>query len=422
MAHGEGSENKYDSLARFSKAYSIRLSELFKDNSITYFEHHKDTIDIITTFIAKDGIVTFYAPGPGDGTVQSGYYLFDNYRDKTLNEICQALSVHRLKVSVPEIGTHHTEIDLVPPDTAGIPTLNSPWIHNDIREAIRAGKLASLPGMTITPVMHFEKGICTSLQAGRTKIWSPVVNFPGVGDKRLYLWTHADFWWKPEKLNWREEEAIAAANNDFIAFDTALKQSPFFDGQTAQQDSPTHAADILDNLCEELSMLLEEFGGTEEKIHQWLYNEKHQIFLNSDIKRIWSKLPFGSKVSDFVIEHSDATYTLIEIERANLRIFRKSDSELTADFNHACQQVSDWQRYIRDNAHTVRSELKLKGIYEPKGMVVMGRSAEIDKPDAETRWTDKKNRHEHAVFTYDEIIERVKALAHQLRRLTELGV
>jgi len=421
MNSNKKTNNKFDSLAKFSVAYSNQLNELFKNDKATVIQHHNENTDVICTFIAKDGIATFYMPGPSDDSVKKGYYLFEEYSDSTLNQICQALSVHRLKVSIPDIGIHHSEIDLMPKDEEDIPGLNSPWIHTDLRNAAISGKLSSLPGMTITPIINVEKGICKSIQPGRTKIWSPIFNFPELGDKRLYLWTHADFWWKPDSLSWSEDDAIDIATNDYLAFSTILRQQENFGPDQAQQDSSTHAADILEDYCKEFSMLLDEFGGTEERIHQWIKEEKHQIFLNSNIKNLWSKLPFGNKISDFVLKHSDDTYTLIEIERANLRVFRKSDSEQTSEFNHACQQVYDWQRYIRDNVHTVRSELGLSEIYEPKGMVVLGRSGDINELEAKSRWRDIKNRHDHKVYTYDDLIENVKILSSKLKELSSLG-
>jgi Shedu protein SduA, C-terminal len=420
MNSNKKTKSRFESLAKFSIAYSNQLNELFKNNKAVSLQHHKDNTDIICTFIAKDGISTFYMPGSPDDSTKNGYYLIEDYADKTLNQICQSLSVHRLKVSIPDIGIHHSEINLLPEDT-GIPGLSSPWIHTDLRNAAIAGKLSSLPGMTITPIINVEKGLCTSIKPGRTKIWSPIFNFPGLGDNRLFLWTHADFWWKPDLLSWSEVDAVDIATNDFLAFSTILRQMNTFGSEQAQQDTSTHAADIFEGYCKEFSMLLDEFGDTEERIHQWLKEDKHQIFINSNIKTLWSKLPFGKKISDFVLKHSDDTYTLVEIERANLRVFRKSDSEQTAEFNHACQQVRDWQRYIRDNVHTVRSELGLSDIYEPKGMVVLGRSEDIDQLEAKSRWRDIKNRHDHKVYTYDDLIENVKILASKLRELYSIG-
>jgi len=118
-----------------------------------------------------------------------------------------------------------------------------------------------------------------------------------------------------------------------------------------------------------------------------------------------------------VIRCTNETYKLVEIERANARIFTKKSSEPTAHFNHACQQVKDWQRYIRVNMRTVQGEQKLEGIYEPTGVVIMGRSEDIDTDQARTRWNDMKNNHEHELFTFDDLCDRVRSLAISLRRL-----
>src|SRR6185436_18431166 len=97
------------------------------------------------------------------------------------------------------------------------------------------------------------------------------------------------------------------------------------------------------------------------------------IFLVPHAQNVWSKLPFGDKVSDFVVRRADGTYKLIEIEPADTRIFRSYDSEPSQPFNYGFQQITDWERYIRDNVHTVRAELGLADIDSPEGMVVIGR-------------------------------------------------
>ncbi len=80
-------------------------------------------------------------------------------------------------------------------------------------------------------------------------------------------------------------------------------------------------------------------------------------------------------------------------------------------------EISDWQRYIRDNVHTVRAEQNLEGIYEPQGRVIIGRPQESDTNEARICRFDMKSRHEHSLATYDEICNRVRALASTLRTL-----
>ncbi|MCI0625868.1 MAG: DUF4263 domain-containing protein [Acidobacteria bacterium] len=193
----------------------------------------------------------------------------------------------------------------------------------------------------------------------RIKIWAPVFPIPGVGLRRLYLWTHADFWWFSEKLDLTLERAEHASQSDILALQTLTASVPALTPEVVQRDTTVHAADILDEYCDEFVGLLNKEGNNEETIHQWLNDVRHRIFLDPHAQRVWSKLQFGGKVSDFVVRRADGTYKLIEIERADTRIFRSSDSEPSQPFNHACQQIRDWKRYIRDNVHTVRSELGL---------------------------------------------------------------
>jgi len=160
----------------------------------------------------------------------------------------------------------------------------------------------------------------------------------------------------------------------------------------------------------------------EESIHQWLLRPEHHAFLEPHQVRVWSKLAFGNKVSDFVVRRSDGTYSLIEIEPASAKVFTQRVGEPSAPFNHACQQVRDWQRYIRDNVHTVRSELGLEGIYEPVGMVVIGRDADIPSGEARTRWRDLKGTQPLVLLTFDDLIDRILALAASLKyMLHEIG-
>jgi hypothetical protein len=128
-------------------------------------------------------------------------------------------------------------------------------------------------------------------------------------------------------------------------------------------------------------------------------------------------VPFGAHVSDFVIRCAEGRYALCEIEAANTRLFVKS-GEPSSQLNHSVQQVLDWQRYIRENVHTVRTELELPDIYEPRGFVVLGRSSQISEASSVShRWRDIRNRGRDGVdvLTYDDCIARVRQLAHTLR-------
>ena len=406
-----------DRLTEYTRAYHEALETGFAaPGRAAFFPHHSERTELIAVIQASDGWAVFYLPAPDDPTIPKGYTGFD-LSQYDLNRVCQSVSVHRLQVAPPLLGEPWNAVRPLFQHVEPIEEFSAPWMHDDIRAAAISGHLTSLPGMTISPIVHAEAGIRQYVVPGRVKIWAPVFNIPGVGIRRLFLWTHADFWWFPEKLDLTKTIAQNTARDDLLALQTLTSATPIFTPDVAQQDAGVHASDVLEAYCDEFLELLEAKGDEEEVIHQWLKDARHSVFLDPYASRIWSKLPFGDKVSDFVVRRADGTYKLIEIERANERILRSDNAEPTALFNHACQQVRDWQRYIRDNVQTVRSELDLADIDSPDGIVVFGRTREIAGKEAVRRWRDMKSTTDPVVYTYDELCDSVRALAHSLRNM-----
>lgn len=410
-----------ESLMLFTRAYHSAVETYLKSYGRHAFSHHGKPTTIIQIRMASDGYVTFYLTEPPDlpnAEDLRGYYAIDN-SNHTLNTICQSTTLRYLKVSDGNIGQPWNLISPLPPDVDPPPDLQGNWFSTEIREAYRDGSMVEvpLPGMMISPIIDVKSGIRTGVVPARVKIWSPTVEIPGKGRVRLYDWTHADFWWSPASLSLDQSLAEELARNDLLALYTVLHVLGPLTPEAAQRDMSTHAADLLDKLCDQFLHLLEKQGDAEEPVHQWLNKREHHIFLDPNAAEVYSKVPFGNDVADFVIRRSDGTYLLSEIEQPNLRIFQQRNQEPTREFNHACQQVRDWQRYIRDNVHTVRAEQGIPDIYDPRGMVVIGRTRDIKEGEATIRWRDMKNRHEFALFTYDELSDRVRAIATSLRTM-----
>ena len=208
-------------------------------------------------------------------------------------------------------------------------------------------------------------------------------------------------------------ESVAA--QDAISLEALVTATPVLSPEIARHDAATSASDMLDRYCDELVALIDEPRTTEEVLHQWLADIRHRVFLDPHATKVWSKLPFGDTVSDFVVRSSDGSYTLIEIERASVRIIQQGNQEPTAPFNHACQQVRDWRRYVRDNVQTVRSELGLTDIYEPTGKVIIGRDAHVSSLEAARRWRDLRQSGDLTLLTYDQVVASVRQLASSLR-------
>lgn len=381
------------------------------------FRYHGESTRVVITYIAKDGYATFYvAPPPRAADYPSGYTILDK-SDLTLDQICQSYSLNLLKVYPADIGESFYIHDTPPPNFETSPETPNNWMVNETLQVSWVNRdFEHLKGLAISPIVYIENGVRKNIVPARLKIWSPVADFPKLGRQRFFQWTHADFWWEPEELDIDPSKATEIAAFDLIALETIAQVDDFSFGVTSK-GAEMHAADILDNYCNEFLELIDNNGQYEEPLHQWLNNPNHHVFFDPHAIEVRSKVPFGSKKSDFVFRKPDGTYTLVEIEKATAPIFRGSDQEPTYEFNHACMQVRDWQRYIRENIHTVRNELGLVDIYEPRGMIVIGRSMKIAGRDAINRWKDIKNTQDFAVYSYDELCDRVRALAANLRTI-----
>jgi len=417
---GAGPSEVSQALGEFTRDYLVHLNRALDLRGRGSFVHHGELTEIVWLFHAKDGVITFYLPAPTDHPVERGVSGFD-YTDYTVDEIAQSLSLHRLKVATPREGDPVSGIDLIPPDSRLVPGLTAPFIQDDVRKLAASRDIGHLQGMTVFPVMDVTPdGRVAGILPARFKVWSPVFRFPKIGIRRLFHWTHVDIWWHPDRLQLSSALAASTAERDAFALSIFLGDQCLPGPDVAQNDTSDTAAGIVEGAIAELLQLLHEHGNEEERIHQWLKDPRRHVFLDPHAVEVRSKVPFGDKESDFVAKRSDGTYVLVEIERATCRVFRKGNNEPTAEFNHACQQVKDWQRYIRDNVHTVREEQRMPGIYEPAGMVIVGRSSDIDSVEAVTRWKDMKARGEPQLLTYDELIDRARALLLALRKACQM--
>lgn len=408
----------YERLGNFTAAYHAEVEAELKRFGRSRLPYHGAAVTIIHICKASDGYVTFYLPeqpgipaGIPRGCIGVDYSAYD------LNTLCQAMHNGLLRVGEPNLGHPAADLPPIPPDVERPGDITGTWFSSEARAAARDGLLSGfpLPAVMVVPVVQVQNGIRTAVLPSRIKVWSPTVHIPGKGIVRLYDWTHADFWWKAEELPLETERAHGLAVADVLSLQIVLESEGVITTATAGQNTPSHAADILDASCDEFLQLLEIGGDDEERIHQWLYLPQHHLFIDSQPHEVRSKVPFGSKVSDFVVRRPNNTYVLVEIERATCKVFQTRGQEPTAEFNHACQQIRDWQRYVRDNVHTVRNELTLEGIDQPLGALVIGRTRDIAGAEAQLRWRDMKSGNGVNVATYDDVCDRVRSLANSLR-------
>ena len=208
--------------------------------------------------------------------------------------------------------------------------------------------------------------------------------------------------WMPENAPlWAETDLLAsvAARQHHSA--SMISLDPH---STARR---TFAAEL-----QEFKDLLDRNPEREEELHVFLKNHPH--FLCPSHSRMWSKLPFGSKESDFVFRDATSDYLLVEIERSTLRLFIQS-GDPSGDLNHACSQMADWKRYIQDNLSTVQKELGLTGIStNPRSLVVIGRSASLTPENRRKLLTLETEAPTRKIMTYDDVYLNAEAVIENM--------
>jgi len=212
-----------------------------------------------------------------------------------------------------------------------------------------------------------------------------------------------------ELSHWIPENAASWAETDILA-SVAARQH-----QNATLNSLDPHAATRKAFAAELKAfkdLLDTNPEREEELHVFLKN--HPYFLCPSHSRMWSKLPFGSKESDFVFRDATGDYLLVEIERSTLRLFIQTGDK-SADLNHACSQITDWKRYIQHNLSTVQNELGLASISpNPRSLVVIGRSADLTPENRAKMVTMETETHNQKIMTYDDVYLNAKAVIENM--------
>lgn len=141
--------------------------------------------------------------------------------------------------------------------------------------------------------------------------------------------------------------------------------------------------------------------------------EENPVFLDPLAAEVLNRQRLGLElVTDFVIRRHDSHYVVVEIEKPQDRIFTAS-TDFTAAFTHASGQVLDFQGWVAENV--AYAQKRMPGIDRPKGLLIMGRRADMS-PEAEIklrRWL--VNSKHIDVLTFDDLVRRARALHASLR-------
>lgn len=185
---------------------------------------------------------------------------------------------------------------------------------------------------------------------------------------------------------------------------------------SAPQKSITglHFTDDLNNVIEDFEELTLQDDVHERDVHKFINN--HRFILHPNPKEIWSEVAIGLGTEfrmDFVIREAIGSYILVEIENPNLPLFTRH-GDFTYQANHAIGQVEEWQEWIENNLPMVQK--RYPEMISPKGLVIMGRSAQLT--DSLRVKISRRNINLHGsltILTYDDLISSARAYISSLR-------
>lgn len=221
-------------------------------------------------------------------------------------------------------------------------------------------------------------------------------------------WEYIEVYPSVALKHWKHEFAHSWAENDILGWvmRRQLREQHF------------RALDPNVDARKEWARLLDEYAailGTdpvEEVLQEFL--AKNPALLSPTHKRVWLKVPFGDKVSDFVFHDANGDYLLVEIERPSKKLFTKR-GDTSSHLSHAQNQITDWKRYIEDNLKTVQVELGLEGISpNPKSLIVMGRSSAVPEKGSRKLVTMRSDNPRQNIMTYDDVLENAKAAVENI--------
>lgn len=169
----------------------------------------------------------------------------------------------------------------------------------------------------------------------------------------------------------------------------------------------------LSILTDLLSTIIEDDTKTERDLLDFFALNPAAIFLlEPDYCRQWREKSIQEYGQiDFVCERFDGTFLVLEIESHLHNIFTKK-GELTQPVQHAINQVERWVLGASKSTNITRLEYGVVGGEHFIGVVVIGRSADLDNEIKREAWLLAKKR--ISMYTWDDIVKRGRVLVKRL--------
>lgn len=137
------------------------------------------------------------------------------------------------------------------------------------------------------------------------------------------------------------------------------------------------------------------------------------FLLEPSTVRQWRESPIQNYGRiDFVFEKSDGSFVAMEIENGQRKLFNKKD-DFSAELTHAIGQVERWLLGVAKSPQTTLQEFGVAGAEMFHGIVVIGRSSQLNSIHRRERWHRAKQEME--LYTWDDIVLRGREFSNWLK-------
>ncbi len=160
----------------------------------------------------------------------------------------------------------------------------------------------------------------------------------------------------------------------------------------------------------EYEKLLSDLPTEEKAFHSFL--ERNPLFLDPLALRVWSKPDLhGKKEPDFVVQRTDNTYLVIEIETPDKTLVTAQD-QISAETTHAITQVLEYKEFLTKR-HT-DAATTFPHFSTPEGLVVIGQEKSLTTSQRAALRRENENRPHIRIMGFDALGERVRVITQNV--------
>jgi hypothetical protein len=142
------------------------------------------------------------------------------------------------------------------------------------------------------------------------------------------------------------------------------------------------------------------------------YLEEHPQILDPMAHRVWSR-PFihGAKEPDFVIQRTDDSYVVVEIE-CPAKGLVTTGNQLHSEASHAVSQALDYRQFLNDRAGTIRQVFA--NYSDPECLVIIGREDSLNGDQLRALARENASRSRFRIAGFDWLLKRATAVSRNV--------